>query len=205
VLQILALDIGTDLMNGVALGAEPAAERIMLQPPRPRSERLLDRFTLLRSFCFLGVAEAVLSMAMVPLGAAVLQGWRPGDGLPSKGAPYLTLSTMVFATIVVCQTVNAYECRSTSASLFSIGPLRNRLLVAASILEFLISLSFIYFPPFRDALKQTALGARQWGLVLLTPWVFLAAEELRKAAARSRLRRADALPPATAGAGRLAP
>jgi magnesium-transporting ATPase (P-type) len=191
VLQILALDIGTDLMNAVAL-AEPADERAMVTPPRSRRERLLDRFTLLRSFAFLGVVEAALSLAMLPVGAAVLFGWRPGDLLPDAGAHHATLSTMVFAAIVVCQTVNAYECRSTSQSLFAIGPLRNRLLVLASIVELAISLAFIYVPPIARALGQTPLGPDEWALVLLTPWVFLAAEELRKAVARRRRARAAA-------------
>ena len=146
VLQILALDIGTDLMNAVALGAEPAGERVMQAPPRSRTERLLDRFTVLRAFAFLGAVEAVLSMAMLPLGAAVLMGWGPGDGLPHKGPDHAVLSTMVFAAIVVCQTVNAYECRSTSASLFSIGPFRNRLLVAAVAVEALTLLAFVVHP-----------------------------------------------------------
>ena len=184
VLQILALDIGTDLMNAVALGAEAAAKRTMQTPPRSRAERLLDRFTLLRAFAFLGAAEAVLSMSMLPLGAAVLMGWGPGDGLPHEGPDHAVLSTMVFAAIVVCQTVNAYECRSTSASLFAIGPFRNRLLVLATALEFLISLSFIYVEPIADALGQTALTPREWALVALTPGIFLALEESRKALAR---------------------
>ncbi len=184
VLQILALDIGTDLMNAVALGAEPAGERVMRAPPRSRIERLLDRFTMLRAFGFLGATEAALSMAMLPLGAAVLMGWGPGDGLPHKGPDHAVLSTMVFAAIVVCQTVNAYECRSTSASLFAIGPLRNRLLVLATVVELLISLSFIYVGPIARVLGQTALTPREWALVALTPVVFLAAEELRKAVAR---------------------
>jgi magnesium-transporting ATPase (P-type) len=191
VLQILALDIGTDLMNAVALGAEPAGERVMHAPPRSRTERLLDRFTMLRAFAFLGAIEATLSMAMLPLGAAVLLGWSPGDALPTEGPDHAVLSTMVFAAIVVCQTVNAYECRSTSASLFSIGPLRNRLLVLATVVELLISLSFIYVAPIADVLGQTALSPREWALVALTPGVFLAAEELRKAVAR-RLARGPA-------------
>jgi magnesium-transporting ATPase (P-type) len=99
------------------------------------------------------------------------------------------LSTMVFAAIVACQTANAYECRSTSASLFAIGPFRNRLLVLATVVEFLISLSFIYVAPIADALGQTGLTPREWALVAITPGVFLAAEELRKALARRRARR----------------
>jgi sodium/potassium-transporting ATPase subunit alpha len=111
-------------------------------------------------------------------------GWGPGDGLPHKGPDHAVLSTMVFAAIVACQTVNAYECRSTSASLFAIGPLRNRLLVLATVVELLISLSFIYVGPIARVLGQTALTPREWALVALTPGVFLGAEELRKAVAR---------------------
>ena len=37
VLQVLALDIGTDMLPALALGAEPPREGIMERPPRPHA------------------------------------------------------------------------------------------------------------------------------------------------------------------------
>ncbi|RQW83231.1 MAG: cation-transporting P-type ATPase, partial [Methylococcus sp.] len=67
--QVLALDIGTDLLPALALGAERADPAVMRRPPRARNARLLDRHLLGRAFGFLGPIEALLSMAMLPIGA----------------------------------------------------------------------------------------------------------------------------------------
>jgi magnesium-transporting ATPase (P-type) len=66
--QILALDIGTDLLPALALGAEPPEPGVMERPPRTRSARSLDRALLARAFGFLGPVEAVASLAMLPVG-----------------------------------------------------------------------------------------------------------------------------------------
>ena len=187
VLQVLALDIGTDLLPALALGAERPEPDVMVRPPRSRNARLLDVRVLGRAFGFLGPVEAVASMAMLPLGAALFYGW-PADPLPSSGTQRDVLSTMVFAAIVLMQMANAFECRSTPASLFSIGPFSNRLLVAAVAVEALTLLAFVYIPPISRALGQHPLGPAQWLPVLVTPWVLLAAEEARKALVRGRAR-----------------
>jgi magnesium-transporting ATPase (P-type) len=186
VLQVLALDIGTDLLPALALGAERPEAGVMDRPPRPRTERLLNGHVLARSFGFLGPVEAAASMILVPIGAALFFGWSFGEGLPTEGVSRDTLSAMVFAAIVMMQMANAFECRSDPASLFSIGPFTNRLLVGAVIVEGLALLGFIYIQPLADALGGAPLSLAQWGLVAVTPFVLLGAEEARKAVVRRR-------------------
>jgi magnesium-transporting ATPase (P-type) len=183
VLQVLALDIGTDLLPALALGAEAPEPGIMGRPPRTRMARLLDRNVFGRAFGFLGPVEAAVSMAMLPLGAALFFGW-PGVSLPTSGADKQVLSTMVFAAIVAMQMANAFECRSNPASLLSIGPLSNRLLVGAVGVEALMLLAFVYVPPVAAVLGQQPLSAAQWLPILVAPWILIAAEESRKAIVR---------------------
>ena len=61
VLQVLALDIGTDLLPALALGAERPEPGVMERPPRAKDARLLDRRVLGRAFGFLGPVEATAS------------------------------------------------------------------------------------------------------------------------------------------------
>lgn len=185
VLQVLALDIGTDLLPALAVGAERPEPGVMRRPPRRKDQKLLDRHVLGRAFAFLGPIEAVVSLLLVPLGAALFFGWAVGQALPASGVAHDTLSAMVFAAIVVMQMANAFACRSDPASLLSIGPFSNRLLVAAVVVEAFALLAFIYVPVLREALGGAPLSGPQWLLVLLTPWVLLGAEELRKAVVRS--------------------
>ena len=95
---------------------------------------------------------------------------------------------MVFSAIVLMQMANAFECRSTPASLFSIGPLSNRLLVGAVAVEALVLLAFVYLPPVQRVLGHHPLDVAQWALVLITPFLLLGAEEARKAIVRARAR-----------------
>lgn len=185
VLQVLALDIGTDLLPALALGAERSDPGAMRRPPRARRARLLDRRVIGRAFGFLGPTEAVTSMAMLPLGAALFFGW-PEVALPGEGPTIETLSTMVFAAIVLMQMANAFECRSTSSSILSIGPFSNTLLVWAVIAELGALLVFVYAPPVADLLGQQPLSLEEWVPVLATPFVLLGLEEARKALARAR-------------------
>jgi magnesium-transporting ATPase (P-type) len=61
VLQVVALDIGTDMLPALALGAEPPNLRVMSGRVHQRS--LIDRRLLLRALLVLGVTEAVCALA----------------------------------------------------------------------------------------------------------------------------------------------
>ena len=101
-------------------------------------------------------------------------------GLPDDGRGVSqTLSTMVFAAIVLMQMANAFECRRTPASLFAIGPWTNGLLVRAVAVEAVALAAFVYVPPLAELLGQRPLTGPQWLPVLATPFVLVAAEETR--------------------------
>jgi calcium-translocating P-type ATPase len=63
ILQMLALDLGTDVVPALALGAEPPDRQVMSDPPRLRGERLIDRSLLFRAYVLLGGFEATAAMA----------------------------------------------------------------------------------------------------------------------------------------------
>ena len=188
VLQVLALDIGTDLLPALALGAERPEPDTMSRPPRRRDEHLLSRHVVGRAFGFLGPIEATLSMAMLPIGAAMAFGWRWGSALPT-GADLDVLSAMVFSSIVCMQMANAFACRSDPASLRSVGPLSNRLLVGAVGVELLTLLAFLYVPGLSDVLGNGPITGVLWLPVAITPFLLLAAEEGRKLGVRRRTER----------------
>ncbi|MEX1324446.1 MAG: HAD-IC family P-type ATPase, partial [Synechococcaceae cyanobacterium] len=63
VLQILAVDLGTDLLPALGLGAEPPEPGVMHMPPRPTELALLNRAVMVRAYLVLGLVEATLAMA----------------------------------------------------------------------------------------------------------------------------------------------
>ncbi len=85
VLQILAIDLGTETLPALALGREPAEPGLMDQPPRSRTTGILTRAMLTRAWLWLGLLEAALVVGgffFVLLRA----GWSPGDAT-GAGAP----------------------------------------------------------------------------------------------------------------------
>jgi potassium/sodium efflux P-type ATPase len=192
ILQILAVDLGTDMVPALALGAEPPEPGIMERPPRPRQEFLLNLPLLLRAYGFLGVIEALLSMLgfwLVWAGHgysfADLQQVTPAilkhTADPTVTIIYRQATTMTLATIVGCQVGNLFACRSDWGSAFRQSWSNNRLLWFGICSECLALLAFIDFPPFRHVFSTASLAPWHWLLVFACPPLLLMAEELRKA------------------------
>jgi calcium-translocating P-type ATPase len=55
IIQILAVDLGTDMIPALGLGAEPPDRGVMRRAPRRREDRLLTAGLLVRAYVFLGV------------------------------------------------------------------------------------------------------------------------------------------------------
>lgn len=181
VLQILALDIGTDTLSATALGAEPPEGRVLDEPPA--RGRLLDASVARRAFGLLGPVEA--GMAMVAFFSTFLSaGWRPGDPFP-RGATLLAASGAAFVTVVVAQTANAFACRSTTRTPWALGWLTNPLLIGGAVIEFVIAMAFVVVPILADALGQAAPSAVGWLVALASAGVMLAVDAMHKRFARS--------------------
>jgi calcium-translocating P-type ATPase len=64
VLQILAVDLGTEALPALALGREPAEPGIMARPPRRSGQNVIDRRMLLRAWGLMGTVSAVLGTGL---------------------------------------------------------------------------------------------------------------------------------------------
>ena len=84
VMQVLAIDLGTDMLPAIALGTERAESGTMERPPRPRSERLLNKWVLARVYGFIGPLEGLAAMSSF-LFAYWLAGWRPWEAARRLG------------------------------------------------------------------------------------------------------------------------
>ena len=183
VVQILAVDLGTDLLPALALGAEPPAADTMRQPPRPRRERLVNLPLILRAYGFLGLLEAAAAMAAFFF---VLDsgGWRYGAAFDWHDPLYLMATTACLAAIVLTQVANLFLCRHPRASAFSLELRGNRLLLWGVAVELLLLLAIVYTPWGQRLFGTAALSWPVWLFALPFPFVMMAAEEMRKALMR---------------------
>ena len=158
VLQVLALDIGTDTLSAAALGAEPAGPHVMRQPPA--SGRLLNRTVAQRAFGVLGPTEALFEMTAFVV-ALWVAGWRIGDTFPT-GAPLSAASGAAFLTVVVAQSANAFACRSVQRPAWGLGWSTNRFLLTAVAIELAFAVAVIAIPAAADLLDQGWPPAATW-------------------------------------------
>ena len=143
VMQILFLDIGTDLLPALALGSERAGPRILQRPPERR--HLMDSALMIRVFAILGPVEAVCEMAAFTV-TLWLAGWRPGFPFPDVGV-LAAASGAAFTTVVLAQWANAFACRSESVPPWRLGWATNRLLLWAVAVELLALVAFLFIGP----------------------------------------------------------
>jgi magnesium-transporting ATPase (P-type) len=188
VLQILAIDLGTEILPALALGREAAEPGLMARPPRSPSEGVIRRAMLLRAWVYLGLIEAALVMAGF---FVVLErgGWSPGDEV-GEGSQlhdlYLTATTMTFAGIVACQIGTAVAARTERVSLRSIGVLSNRLLLWGIASEIAFTALLVYAPPLQRVFGTAPLGPLELALLAPMPLVVWGSDELRRAIVRRR-------------------
>ncbi|RKR19850.1 cation-translocating P-type ATPase [Arthrobacter oryzae] len=175
VLQILALDIGTDLLPALALGSEAPSKGTLKRPPERR--HLMDRALIFRVFGLLGPVEAVMEMTaftVVLLGA----GWRPGGDLPPADV-LMAASGAAFTTVVLAQLANAFACRSATVPPWRLGWFTNRLLLWAVLAELGLLCVFLFLGPVAALLGQApptpaglAVAVAAIPVLLLADWLY---------------------------------
>ncbi len=184
VMQILAIDLGTETLPALALGVEKPEPGIMELPPRPRKKGVVDKIVLMRGYLILGLlnAAAVLGAFYFVLFRG---GWKPGMQLESSDTVFanplhLKAMTIVFAGIVAMQIPNIFACRSEKLSAFKVGFFNNRLILWGIVFELVLASIIIYTPFFQKIFQTIGLGWQDWGILLVFMVIIFCLEELRK-------------------------
>ncbi|WP_327004419.1 cation-transporting P-type ATPase [Dactylosporangium sp. NBC_01737] len=188
VLQILAIDLGTETLPALALGREPAEPGLMDRPPRTRGQNVIHGRMLWRAWGLLGLVSAALVMAGF---FATLQsgGWHlgapTGPGTPLHHV-WQQATTMSFLGIVACQIGTAFAARTQTASLRAVGVLTNRLLLWGVAFEVAFSAAVVTLPVLQDLFGTALPDWRQLLMLLPFPLVVWGADESWRAWMRHR-------------------
>ena len=180
IMQVLAIDLGTDMVPAMGLGVEKPEAGIMNVPPRSQKESLLSRPLILKAFCWYGLLEAAFGAAAYFF-LNYLHGW-PENPLAASGTVYQMATIMTFAAIVMAQVGAVFGCRTDRLSVFKVGLLSNRLILIGVAVELSLLALLVYLPiPFLRNLFNTApLGWREWAFLIVIPPMMLLADEIRK-------------------------
>ena len=182
VMEILAIDLGTDTLPALALSREPAEPGLMDRPPRSRKQGVISGALLARAWGFLGLISATLVMTgfFLTLRHA---GWQPGaptgPGTPLNHA-YRQATTVAWLGIVACQVGTAFAVRTDHASLRSVGVFTNRPLLAGIAVALAFAAAVVYLPALQGFFGTAALAPAQLALVAPFPVIVWGADETRR-------------------------
>jgi Ca2+-transporting ATPase len=144
-IQLLWINLITDIFPGLALALEPAEADVLDEPPRDPKEPILRA----QDFRRLGLESGFITAGtLASYGYGV---WRYGTGPQS--------STLAFLTLTVSQLLHALSCRSERTTLFDVHKRPpNRYLNAALVGSLGVQLLSLVVPGLRNLLGLTSLG-----------------------------------------------
>ncbi|CAM01722.1 calcium-translocating P-type ATPase [Saccharopolyspora erythraea NRRL 2338] len=188
VLQILAIDLGTETLPALALGRERPEPGVMRQPPRERKQGVVTGRMLLRAWGIMGIVSGILALAAF-FAVLLAGGWRPGADVatdPALEPVYRQATTATFLAIVFCQVGTAFASRADHASLREIGLGTNRLLLAGCVFELLFAAVIVYAPPLQHVFGTAPPPAWLYPVMAFFPVLVWAVDEFYRWAVRRR-------------------
>ena len=178
VMQILAVDLGTDMIPALGLGVEPPEPDVMHHPPRKLTDRLLSKSLLIKAFLWYGLIESALAM-----GAFFVTYYLHNGNLShlvASGQLYREATTMTLGAIIFCQIGMVMNSRTSDQSIRQLRLFSNSLIDIGLAVELLVFLMLVYLPFFHELFNTASLGLWHWCYLLLCPFVIVGMEELRK-------------------------
>ncbi|HFE0794371.1 TPA: cation-translocating P-type ATPase [Streptococcus agalactiae] len=178
VMQILAVDLGTDMLPALGLGVEPLETDVMNRPPRRLTDRLLDKGLLIKSFLWYGTIESVLAMG----GFFWAHYLRYGNFtfFVANGIPYREATTMTLGAIIFSQIGMVMNSRTSYQSIKALSIFGNKLINFGIIMEILAFLVLVYVPLFHNLFNTASLGLSHWLYLISCPFIMIGLDEVRK-------------------------
>ncbi len=177
-LQILWLNMVTDVFPALALALEPSAPDMMKRPPRDPREGLVSR-QFLGLVAWQGAMIAALTLIAFGLGLR----WH---GTEPDGVRRAT--TMAFLTLALAQVVHAFNARSQRRSVFTSRLFTNGWLWVAVLICVLLQVAAVSLPLLRRVLHTVPPTASEWAVIAACSLAPVVIVELVKVAARRVVR-----------------
>lgn len=178
VMQILTVDLGTDMLPALGLGGEAVDSDVMKQAPRNRKEHLLNKTVIAKAFLWYGFISSMISIGAYFL-VNLKNGW-PRIPLASNGEVYLRATTMVLGTIIFTQIANVLNCRTNRISIFKKGLFSNTGIWYGIIFEILLFLILTITPGLQQLFNTTNLLMTDWLFLFCLPIPLVLLDELKK-------------------------
>lgn len=177
--QILAVDLGTDLIPALALGSENAEQGVMKRMPKSKKDKLLTGNLFFKAYGFLGLIEslALMSIFMFYLYS---KGYHFGDILPTNSKLYIEATSIALASIIFSQIGTGFAVRSSYDSIFKIGFFTNKFYLYGIVYELVLLISILNIPILKNIFSTSVFDTTFIYYLMVIPFILLISEELRK-------------------------
>lgn len=165
-LEILSVDLGTDVLPSMALIFEPPESNIMKTKPRSKEVQLLT-------------GESFLHLTLIGLimGLGAILNFKYVENLAGS---YQAATTAALATLVVMQAFNVFLSRCGVTSIFKYHFFKNTYLFLAEIFSFALILAIIYTGALNKFIITAAFPLDTWLRIFLSGLILLIIEEIYK-------------------------
>jgi Ca2+-transporting ATPase len=176
--QILAIDLGTDVFPSFALGVDPE-EPETIRKADPRQERQIVTWAGVRRLLALGAIMAAGAIVAFLL-SLWRHGWQWGETLAADSPMYLQAVTVTYMVLAVTQMANLLQSRSETLSFFRVGVFRNLYVWGAIAASMFILWCFLHVSFFQTYLYMRPIETLDWVLVFFFTGLVFFFEEWRK-------------------------
>ncbi|MFH1787097.1 MAG: cation-translocating P-type ATPase [archaeon] len=166
-LMILWINLVTSDFPAMGLGLEPPETAIMSRPPRNPDENVPSMRLIL------GLTEvgSIICIGVILLFVMKVGIWQ---------MPLDRARTVAFATLIAFELFHAFNSRSLTQSIFTMGLMSNKPLLVGVAASVATSLFVIYYPPLQSIFGTSALTLWDWARVLAVASTVLIFVELKK-------------------------
>ena len=168
--EVLWIHFVVNAPFGFALGFDRETPGLMEQRPRPRGQSVLTS-SLMLTVGLVGLAMSVSTLLLIQLGKSEF-------GSEAVG------SSIAFTAFVLMMIVGAFECRSSTDTVFTLASFDSRQMNRAAAGEFVLAVLATQMDALRRILGTTNLDMRQFRWALIPPVALLLLWEAGKFAAR---------------------
>lgn len=173
--QILAVDLGTDLFPSFSLSMEPDEPGVS---KRKKKENVIN-FKGFRRIAYIGIIMAVGAVAAFLL-SMMRGGWSFGKEIAEGSALYIKSTSAAYAVLSMSQMANLLQARSETLSVFKLGFFRNKYAIGSIFISLGILLCFMYIPFCQKYLGMVPIGWQDWLAVIISVLAVFLFEEGRK-------------------------
>jgi Ca2+-transporting ATPase len=182
VAQILAIDLGTDILPALALGVEKPEPRVMQRHPRTRHALLITNRLLARSIAIGSIETVLCFLAYFALYRSF--GYTGVVDLPEFNQVYIAATTVFFLGVVAGQIGSALACRTEVDPIHHRGYISNRYLWGGLTGMVLIALALVFVPPLAEPFHMAPPPPEFWSMFVIFPPIVFGIDWLRKLARR---------------------